>query len=480
MKTDFNQLRALALIALSVFTTHLTTVLAQGTAFTYQGQLNSSGGPANGSFDLEFSIFNTATGGSPLAGPLTNSATAVSNGLFTVVLDFGAGPFNGSALWLEMAVRPAGTGSFTTLSPRQPLLPTPYAIFSSTASNVVSGSVVKSVNGLRDNVTLAAGANVTLSPSGNTLTIASSGTGGPWSLNGTSAYYNSGNVGVGTASPQANLHVMTGGEGIRIQGSSIGALNTAWLSFRDANGTRIGYVGDGSTGDADVFLESDSGDVGLLTPAGRLLTATASGNVIIAGDEQIGTGSGDYHHLRIGGGNSDGFLYGSYPHFGDGIHLGYNYYADASGNNQIIHPDGATSRISVGYGYIALATGGIGQEPVNRVAVDSAGNLRLGSGTQLYAPAGEENLRIMRGVVAGDGTPVMGCCFSVNHVATGAYDITFTTPFSGTPVITITPQTIDVIAGVASSPTANGFRALLRYNGNWADVQFHFIVMGPR
>jgi len=167
-------------------------------------------------------------------------------------------------------------------------------------------------------------------------------------------------------------------------------------------------------------------------------------------------------------------------HFGDGIHFGYNYYADASGNNQIIHLDGATSRISVGYGYIALATGGIGQEPVNQVVVDSAGNLKLGNGTQLYAPGGEENLRIMRGVVAGDGTPLVGCCYSVNHVSTGAYDITFTTPFSGTPVITITPQTVDVFVGVASSPTATGFRALSRYNGNWADVQFHFIVMGPR
>src|SRR5690349_8717027 len=59
-------------------------LLAQGTAFTYQGQLNNNGSPANGSFDLQFTLFNTGTGGSSVAGPLTNSATAVINGLLTV------------------------------------------------------------------------------------------------------------------------------------------------------------------------------------------------------------------------------------------------------------------------------------------------------------------------------------------------------------------------------------------------------------
>jgi hypothetical protein len=46
-----------------------------------------------------------------------------------------------------------------------------------TAGAIASGQVVKSVNGLYDAVTLSAGSNVTITPSGNTLTIAS--TGGP-------------------------------------------------------------------------------------------------------------------------------------------------------------------------------------------------------------------------------------------------------------------------------------------------------------
>src|SRR5690606_13623799 len=102
----------------------------------------------------------------------------------------------------------------------------------------------------------------------------------------------------------------------------------------------------------------------------RVLTATAAGNL------SLGTGSGDYRHMRIGGGNSDGFLYGSYPRFGDGIHMGYNYYADAAGVDRIVHPDGGTSRISTGYGSIVMATApAFGGAPIDRVTVHQDGNV---------------------------------------------------------------------------------------------------------
>ena len=118
------------------------TVQAQGTAFTYQGRLNTVGGPANGSYDLIFTIYATNSDGSAFAGPLTNSAVGVSNGLFTVTLDFGSSVFDGNPRWLEIGVGTNGSGSFTTLSPRQALLPAPYAI---AAGNLV-GSVTNQVN----------------------------------------------------------------------------------------------------------------------------------------------------------------------------------------------------------------------------------------------------------------------------------------------------------------------------------------------
>jgi len=110
---------------------------AQGTAFTYQGRLDDGGAPANGSYDLQFILYNASAGGSQAGPILTNSATEVSNGLFTVALDFGAGLFTGSKYWLDISVRTNGGGSFTELSPRQELTPAPYAIFAEGTSNVL-------------------------------------------------------------------------------------------------------------------------------------------------------------------------------------------------------------------------------------------------------------------------------------------------------------------------------------------------------
>jgi len=55
-----------------------------------------------------------------------------------------------------------------------------------TSGKIASAQVVKSINTLKDDVTLAAGANVTITPSGSTLTIAASG-GGGGNVSGTGA-----------------------------------------------------------------------------------------------------------------------------------------------------------------------------------------------------------------------------------------------------------------------------------------------------
>src|SRR5215471_10612442 len=95
-----------------------------GTAFTYQGRLFDGTNAANGSYDLTFSLRDAAAGGTLLAGPATNTAITVTNGLFLVSLDFGAA-FDGNGRWVEIGVRTNGTGPFSTLAPRQELKPTP-------------------------------------------------------------------------------------------------------------------------------------------------------------------------------------------------------------------------------------------------------------------------------------------------------------------------------------------------------------------
>jgi hypothetical protein len=113
---------------------------ALGTAFTYQGRLLVSLAPPNTPHDFQFALFDSAAGGVQVAGPVTNANVAVSNGVFTTKIDFGEAAYNGDKRFLQIAVRPAGSGAFTTLSGRQEITPAPYAIYALNVGNV-SGTV---------------------------------------------------------------------------------------------------------------------------------------------------------------------------------------------------------------------------------------------------------------------------------------------------------------------------------------------------
>jgi trimeric autotransporter adhesin len=125
--------------------------IAQSTQFTYQGSLRNGATQANGAFDFQFKLFDTAAVGSGTqqGSTLTNSNITVAGGVFTVQLDFGACAtcFNGEDRFLEIAVKPTNGATFTTLSPRQPITPTPYAMKSlnATAADGLSVSCVNCV-----------------------------------------------------------------------------------------------------------------------------------------------------------------------------------------------------------------------------------------------------------------------------------------------------------------------------------------------
>src|SRR5260370_42638850 len=127
-----------ALIAVFVGWVGAGAAFGQGTSFTYQGRLTSNGSPANGNYYMSFALFDTAQGGNEIAGPIIVGPVYVTNGLFSVILGFSeSAAFNGSPRWLEVRVigenEPAPA---TLLSPRQPLLPTPYAITAANLSGV--------------------------------------------------------------------------------------------------------------------------------------------------------------------------------------------------------------------------------------------------------------------------------------------------------------------------------------------------------
>jgi hypothetical protein len=100
-----------------------------GTAFTYQGRLQVSDAPYTGPCDLKFSLWDALSNGYQVGSTLTKTNVGVTEGFFTLALDFGSGRFQGDERWLEIEVRcPAGSGAYTLLTPRQALTPTPYAL----------------------------------------------------------------------------------------------------------------------------------------------------------------------------------------------------------------------------------------------------------------------------------------------------------------------------------------------------------------
>jgi len=231
-----------------------TTVKAQtplGTAFTYQGQLKNGGAPINGTADLQFSLFPTLTGGTQVGSTQSANNVSVNGGLLTAQVDFGAAAFNGDQRFLQIAMRsPAGSGAFTTLTPRQPITGAPYALqtrgvfvdatgkvgigttaplnrlhvasaalgdgirltgspgndpgfslFEGTTSRGTLGLAMAAASWSQD---AAAGDIVLRSEAGRKLLLQS----GPFASG--LALSTANNVGIGTPSPQAKLHVLNG------------------------------------------------------------------------------------------------------------------------------------------------------------------------------------------------------------------------------------------------------------------------------
>jgi hypothetical protein len=120
---------------------------AMGTAFTYQGQLKKGGALVNRNCDFLFTLWDAETGGNQIGPNQEKTNVPVTNGLFTVQLDFGTNAFQGDARWLQIAVKCTGDTSPTTLSPRQPLTPAPYALAlpglwtqqNATSPNIIGG-----------------------------------------------------------------------------------------------------------------------------------------------------------------------------------------------------------------------------------------------------------------------------------------------------------------------------------------------------
>lgn len=136
----------------------LASVYAQTSAFSYQGKLTDGQIPANGTYEMQFKLFDAETDSSQVGQTVTNNSVTVTNGVFTVTLDFGANAFPGDERFLEISVKKPEEQDFTTLSPRQPVNSVPYAVRSLNAASVeastAGNSVINAINDASTNITI--------------------------------------------------------------------------------------------------------------------------------------------------------------------------------------------------------------------------------------------------------------------------------------------------------------------------------------
>jgi hypothetical protein len=334
-----------ATVVFCCFLAVCTSSHAQGTAFTYQGQVMSSNSPAHGTYDLTFKLWNASSAGAQVGGTITASSTVITNGLFTVVLDFGS-QYNGTSYWLELAVRTNGAVSFATLSPRQQLTPTPYAVFAEGGNAAgLTGTVPASdLSGTYGNALTLNNAGNLFAGNGagltgvNALTLGGLGAANFWQLGG--------NVGttpgvnyLGTPDNQAlEIHV-NGARGFRVEPDSIYSTPNV-IGGSAANYVAPGWVGNfigagGQAGFASNYITG--GHLNVIGGGWDNHSTNNSENVI----------AGGYYNIVAGGISSIGGGYlNTVLGYGGTVPGGYNnlasgQYSFAAGQNaQALH-DGA-------------------------------------------------------------------------------------------------------------------------------------------
>lgn len=319
-----------------------TQLAAQGTAFTYQGRLDNGGEPYTGPAEMQFSLWDAASGGSPLGSTLTLTPIGVTNGLFTVTLDFGAGVFSGPPRWLEIAVRTNLLG-FTTLSPRQPVTATPYAIHAADAGTAATATSASSVSanavgtaGLQDNsVTSAKIADGTITAAD--VNAASFGT-TFWKADG-NAGTTPGTHFLGTADNQALEFKVNNQRALRMEPNAANAPNviggyagnyvsSGIVGATIAGGGAGNYFGNAYTNRVVAYFGTVSG--GRNNTAGELLGTvgggeenTASGNSATVSGGAANTASGGFATVSGGAGNTASGWYATIP--GGRLNLATDY-----------------------------------------------------------------------------------------------------------------------------------------------------------
>ncbi len=430
-----------------------TTTFAQGTAFSYQGRLTDQGNAANGSYDLTFAVFDALAAGTQVGGTVTSGATPVSNGQFTVTLDFGPGMFTGNPRWLEVGVQASGGGGFATLSPRQQLTPVPYSIYSGNSAHAdmaaqadqASGVVSGAISAPQLSTSGAPGTGQVLGYNGTQLVwqdpVIGGSTGG-WALNGNLGTSPGINF-LGTADSQPLELKVGGGRALRLEPNTSGAPNVI-------GGAPVNFVSNSVVG-------AVIGGGGALNYAGLTYsnTVTAPFGTVGGGVKNIAAGwgameGGGYQNIAAGYlstvvGGAYNTANGSEAFVGGGAYNTADLYSVVAGGD-LNTANGVDSvvvggLINTASGDYSFVGGGSDSSDVN----DTLGNVASGSWSVVVGGDGNH-------ATADDSTVVGG----VDNTASGVWSV-------------VPGGALNVASGVASFAAGYNAHATTQGAFVWAD-----------
>lgn len=430
MRAPCRQL-ATALVATLLVACFPSATNAQGTAITYQGLVQTDGFPAAGPVDLRFRLYDNDVNGTQLGPEITVLNVDLVAGTFSVPLDFGVEPYLAlSRRWLELDARRVGGESYTTLAPRRLLSAAPYSI---------------NTRGIFVDI--------------------------------------QGNVGIQTTTPAFPLDVRGGfrasgglvNDASNLIATEARGTNPGWQSFvAEHNGelrsVTFRTVAPGPwTGTLQIFSGQGTGGAALTAPiviggpgsptAQSVTAAIPAGTSLTVGNTYTFalTSPNSFAPMTT---NSNPYPPGQ---ANSGTNTDLYFITQISPTGLLVNADGRV---------------GIGTESPT-AELDVRGNIRLGSNGQLSAAAAEEQLRFIRGTVA--GTPSSGTGWTAQQILPGLFSVTFTTPFAtGTvPTVVVTPRS-PVLVDIGSTNNVQFQVRFTTVSGLDTLASFDFIVTGPR
>ncbi len=409
--------------------------MALAGSFSYQGRLLDGGQPATGSYDLQFRLFDAASGGAQVGATVTIEDANVDAGLFTAALDFGAGVFTGADRWIEMGVRPGTESGAFALFAREKVLASPDALHAQSLGTASTQPLEIKVNNMRAFLLeySATSPNVI---GGHAANLATAGTdGAAIAGGGTSAMPNRvsgdfGAIGGGYGNLAAGTGVIAGGT----ENMAAGDFTTVGGGQLNAAGGAYSAIGGG---EANQVVEAHGAVIGGQGNSVEATAAIIGGGITNTGKGELSFTGGGLENVTEGASSVIGGGTGNHTVGGDSAILGganNSTMSDASAiagglanetNGEFTFIGGGSNNKASGVGASVLggqynSAGGdysvaLGQRAV--IAGDHDGSILIADGTSVdfasaaaneFAVRATGGTRIVSAVDEGTGDPTAG------------------------------------------------------------------------